>query len=98
VEGVASWSIAPDPASAIFAGTPLTLFGEREAGTARLVIEWSKPQRESWSGHGCTQGGVGETLRLLQGSRLITDLDARYVGEQSDRALDRRDQQRVETG
>jgi len=96
VECVASWSIAPDPASAIFAGTPLTLFGEMEAGMARLVIEWGKPQPGKLEvAMDSAHGGVGETLRLLQGSRLITDLDAKYTGDQSGRALDRREQQRV---
>jgi Ca-activated chloride channel family protein len=96
VEGVKTWRIAPDPAFAVFAGSPLTLFGETEAGMARLLIEWAKPQPGKLDVPiDVANGGLGETLRLLQGSRLITDLDAKYTGDESDRALNRREQKRI---
>jgi Ca-activated chloride channel family protein len=97
VEGAGAGQIAPAPPSAVFMGAPFTLFGHTERpGQSKLVIEWEKPQ----SGKleiplEVPESGLGETLRLLQGSRLITDLDSRYLGERADRADDRREQKRI---
>jgi Ca-activated chloride channel family protein len=97
IEGADGGRIAPDPPSAVFAGAPVILFGDTgQAGQNRLIIKWEKPQ----SGRlelplGTTDSGLGETLRLLQGSRLITDLDSRYLGDTAERALDRHEQKRI---
>jgi hypothetical protein len=96
VEGVASWRIAPDAATAVFAGTPLSLFGECEGRKALIVVEWRTPQPGKLEiPLEAADRGLAETLRLLQGSRLITDLDAKYTGEASERALDRPEQKRL---
>jgi len=96
VEGVAAWRIAPDAATAVFAGTPLSFFGECEGREALIVVEWTKPQPGKLEiPLKAADRGLDETLRLLQGSRLITDLDAKYTGEASERALDRREQKRL---
>jgi len=97
VEGTAGGQIAPGPMSAIFTGTPLALFGDAGDGKQEaLVIEWEKPQpgklKFSLDLPDC---GVAETLRLLQGSRLITDLDAQYTVIPCGRAVERHEQKRI---
>ena len=97
VEGTAGGQIAPGPMSAIFTRTPLALFGDAGEGKEEaLVIEWEKPQpgklKFSLDLPDC---GMGETLRLLQGSRLITDLDAQYTVIPGERAIERHEQKRI---
>jgi Ca-activated chloride channel family protein len=97
IEGAVDGHIAPDPPSAVFQGAPVILFGEAgQSGESRLVMTWEKPQ----SGRlelplDTPDQGLGETLRLLQGSHLITALDSRYLGESAGNALDRREQKRI---
>lgn len=97
VEGAGGGHIAPDPPSAVFAGTPFALFGHTEQpGQSKLLIAWERPQPGKLEiPLDVSDSGLGETLRLLQGSRLITDLDSRYLGERADRTLDRREQKRI---
>ncbi len=97
VEGVTAGQIAPRPPSAIFSGTPLTLFGEvDESGSAKLLIEWEKPQPGKLEfSLDLPDCGMAETLRLLQGSRLITDLDAQYTVIPGERAIERHEQKRL---
>jgi Ca-activated chloride channel family protein len=97
VEGAGGGHIAPDPPSAVFTGAPFMLFGHTEQpGQSKLLIEWEKPQPGKLEiPLDVTDSKLGETLRLLQGSRLITDLDSRYLGERADRTLDRREQKRI---
>ncbi len=69
-------TFAPEPPPAIFAGTPLTLFGEttgKTDGQVRLTWEGGKLEVPVKLG----QSSEAETIRLLQGSRLITDMEAR---------------------
>jgi Ca-activated chloride channel family protein len=97
IEGGEGGIVAPDPPSAVYQGAPVTLFGEApQTGESQLIITWKKSQ----SGRlalplDAPDSGLGETLRLLQGSRLITDLDSRYAGEAAGRALDRREHKRI---
>ncbi len=97
VEGAANAQVAPEPVSAVFAGTPLALFGEvAEGGPARLIIEWDKPQQGKLElSLDLPDCGWGETLRLLHGSRLITDLDAQYTVIPGERAIERHEQKRL---
>jgi Ca-activated chloride channel homolog len=96
VEGMGAWRIAPDPAGAVFAGTPLTFFGESVGSVAQAIIEWPQPTPGKLQiPVGPADHGLGETLRLLQGSRLITDLEARYTSDASASAIERREQKRL---
>jgi Ca-activated chloride channel family protein len=97
VEGAEGGQIAPAPPSAVFTGAPLALFGHTaKPSQSKLLIEWEKPQPGKLEiPLGVPDSGLGETLRLIQGSRLITDLDSRYLGEKADRTLDRREQKRI---
>jgi Mg-chelatase subunit ChlD len=97
IEGAEGGRIAPNPPPAVFAGSPVILFGDTgKAGKSHLIIKWEKPQPGKLElPIDAPDSGLGETLRLLQGSRLITDLDSRYLGETAERALDRHEQKRI---
>lgn len=95
-EGLTDTVLAPDPPTQVFRGTPLLLLGEsRRSSRGALSLAW-----DSTSGSGShiipMEPGAspdGETLRLLRGARLITDLESR-VPEGSHRAGDRRQHDR----
>jgi hypothetical protein len=87
-------NIQPEPPSFVFSGTPVLLFGE--------VGETEGNQIElTWQGGGLrlpvklSENGIGETVKLLQGSRLITDWESRYPSGQARAALEKRKQSRV---
>jgi len=82
--------VEPEPPAAVFAGTPVLLFGEGD----RVEI--------AWDGGGSltllaapTPGEIGETVWLLQGARLITDWESRYPSNEALAPLDRRQRNRV---
>lgn len=88
VEGFKDGSISPAPPKHVLAGTPLVLFGETSGcGEGRLHLRWTESGRPreldlalaiQEGGEG-GEGGEGETLRLLQGARLITDLEGQMA-------------------
>lgn len=88
--------IAPDPAPDVYPGTPLVIFGDCAPGAAgSLALEFrssaGRTQREI--AIPAADNACGETIRLLRGSRLITDAEARLGAEQgpgAKRAADRR--------
>jgi Ca-activated chloride channel family protein len=88
--GLKADRVQPEPPPAVFAGTPVLLFGEGEG-----------PVELKWDGGQMTlpvafdSGDVGETVWLLQGSRLITDWESRYPSEEALAPLDKRKQSRV---
>jgi len=95
VEGIAGGRIAPDPPQAVFAGTPVILFGEADgAGGGSLALRWDGGNT-SMPLH-IVPSDLGETLRLLQGARLITDLESRWTGIEEPGAVARREEQRVD--
>jgi Ca-activated chloride channel family protein len=72
--------IAPDLAGFVFGGTPIVVFGETDgAGEGRLALEWEAGKKKKTLAVPLRigAGGDGETLRLLQGVRLITDMESR---------------------
>ncbi len=75
-------SFAPEPPQTIFAGNPLVMFGESASQTdANVRISWDGPasRQQLDVPVKLVESGDAETIRLLQGSRLITDMDARLV-------------------
>ena len=86
-------TFAPEPPPAIFAGTPLVLFGEtvgKGDGKVRLTWEGGKlevPVKLAASDE-------AETVALLQGSRLITDMEVRLDPEPSAGAAGKRENDR----
>jgi Ca-activated chloride channel family protein len=88
-----SGSVQPEPPSAVFAGNPVVLFGEMSEGSPTLDLTWDSRQMSLPIPEGDAQ--TGQTVRLLQGSRLITDWESRYPAEQALAPLEKRKQSRV---
>jgi Ca-activated chloride channel family protein len=90
----ASGNIQPEAPQHVFGGTPVLLFGEMEDHSEDGV-------EVTWDGGRLTlavprgDAATGETVRLLQGSRLITDWEIRYPSNEAVAALEKRKQSRV---
>jgi Ca-activated chloride channel family protein len=82
-------NVQPEPPGAVFSGSPVLLYGEGE----RAELEWEGGSRAIEIPDG--DRDTGETVRLLRGSRLITDWEARYPAAEATAALERRRQSRV---
>jgi Ca-activated chloride channel family protein len=87
-------NIQPEPPAFVFRGTPVLLFGEAgETGESQIEL--------SWQGGGLKlpfkagESDIGETVWLLQGSRLITDWESRYPSAEALAPLEKRKQSRV---
>jgi hypothetical protein len=89
----ADGKVQPEPPGTVFSGTPVMLFGEAAADT-NLNVSWDGGNTLSLpvSFNGT---GIGDTLWLLQGSRLITDWEIRYPAEEALGALEKRKTNRV---
>ncbi len=90
----ASANVQPEPPSFVHSGAPVLLFGEAgETRDNQINLTWD-------GGHlslplPLAETGLGETLRLLQGSRLISDWESRYPAEEATAPLEKRKQGRV---
>ena len=81
VEGLGEARIAPEVPGYVFGGTPIVVYGDTPgAGEGRLVFDWEAggSRRTLAVPLKIAAAGDGETLRLLQGARLITDMESRY--------------------
>jgi Ca-activated chloride channel family protein len=96
--GEQSIQVQPEPPPAIFAGTPLLLFVEAGTPTAaRLRLHWQDAagqRRQLELPLNPAPSEDADTVRLLQGARRITDLEARleevpYSWGRSDSRQDR---------
>jgi Ca-activated chloride channel family protein len=83
-------NVQPQPPSMVFAGTPLLLFGE---GDGPVELTWDGGRLNVPLSFADNDGG--ETVWLLQGSRLITDWESRYPGAEALAPLEKRKQSRV---
>ena len=89
----ASSNVQPEPPSAVFAGTPILLFGETEEHPGAVELTWDGGRLGLPLPSGDSE--TGQTVRLLQGSRLITDWESRYPSEEALAPLEKRQQSRV---
>lgn len=83
VEGFGDARIAPDVPAFVFGGTPIVVYGDTAgAGEGKIVLEWEAGKRKRTLEVPVKIGGSGEgeTLKLLQGARIITDMESRYSG------------------
>jgi len=94
--GLSESRIEPEPRKLVFAGAPLAVFGECASGeSGRFIVEWESGRIEvPIAAAGCS----GDTLRLLRGARLITDLESHIQvpplgGAKARREMDRADHQ-----
>src|SRR5215468_4512365 len=72
-------SVEIEPPASAFAGNATLIAGQ---GTGRLLLEWTAASGPGRSEVSVSQreSHVGETLRLLEGARKITDLESRLIG------------------
>lgn len=87
-EGLAGARVAPQPPPAVFKGAPLVIFGDTDGpGQGSLEVSWRSDGESRKLSVPLEVGParIGETLRLLQGARLITDLESQYVPETAGR-------------
>ena len=85
--------VQPEPPAAVFAGNPVLLFGESKDNSDSLELTWDSGRLSLPIPEGDTE--TGRTVRLLQGSRLITDWESRYPAEEALAPLEKRRQSRV---
>jgi Ca-activated chloride channel family protein len=79
--------VEPAPAEAVFQGKPLFLMGSSESAQADVKVVADAVELALAVEAG--EQTVGETVRLVRGSRLITDAESR-IGEEGSRPLERR--------
>jgi Ca-activated chloride channel family protein len=82
VRGVEGARIAPEPAKEVFSGTPLVIFGDSPAAKElELALAWQGEAgtEERNLGIALETNPIAETLRLLQGSRIISDFESRLA-------------------
>jgi len=99
IEGFSDASIVPEPPKLVFHGVPLVLFGATGGpGSGRLCVAWKSAAsaQELREPLEIAAPRLGETLKLLQGARWLTALEAEQFNEQNAR-LARRQEQRVNT-
>jgi Ca-activated chloride channel family protein len=90
--------ILPEPQSAVFAGTPLVVYGETEGqAEGALRFEWTADQEKHCLVEPLQikQDSIGETLRLIRGAKLITDTESRVPGSEVPGAAGKRQEDRL---
>lgn len=87
-------TVQPAPAQTVYAGTPVTVYGEA-ASIDALALTWSREGRiEELRVTDRVEQEEATTLRLLRGARLITDLEARIESPGGSGAVARREAKR----
>jgi Ca-activated chloride channel family protein len=81
VTGSSGGKVGPMPADMVFAGTPLVVYGSCAAegkATLHLAFEGASGPGELDCPLTISSEELGETVRLLRGARLITDLESQF--------------------
>ncbi|HXB74041.1 MAG TPA: VIT and VWA domain-containing protein [Candidatus Acidoferrales bacterium] len=90
----AGGNVQPEPPGRVFAGTPVLLYGEVDTHSDdRVELTWDGGSMSIDVPSGDRE--TGEAVRLLRGSRLITDWESRYPSEKAVAPLEKREQSRV---
>ncbi len=90
--------IEPDPPQTVFSGVPLVIWGEcRSLAEGAVVLHWESGGEAKHRAITLRAGDnhSGETVRLLRGARLITDLESRFEEERETDKLAKRHRDRV---
>jgi Ca-activated chloride channel family protein len=97
-QGRGDVSLAPEPAATVFSGHPLVVWGESAAGAGQLSIEWTREDKPQSIVLPINAGADAdaETLKLLRGARLITDLESRLETDSERDAARKRESKRSE--
>jgi Ca-activated chloride channel family protein len=92
----ASRNVQPETPDAVFAGTPVLVYGEMDSTAGdRIEMTWDGGRMDLDMPSGDAE--TGEVVRLLRGSRLITDWESRHPSEEAVATLEKRKQSRVAT-
>jgi len=82
VDGNGQWKVAPKPSKYVFSGTPLLVFGEVSPTTStKLKIKWqsAEPNNQLELPIQLVCDTTANSLRLLQGARIISDFESRCL-------------------
>jgi Ca-activated chloride channel family protein len=90
---VSGAAVQPDPPSCIFAGTPLVLYGQADSPRGELRIAWDGGSLEV--PFELDSAALGHLAWLLQGARLITGLESRFVEEAPSPQAEKRHERRL---
>jgi Ca-activated chloride channel family protein len=90
-------AILPEPSTFVFAGNPLVVFGETGAREGKLLLTWQNDLQTKTLECPVRFGEnrLGDTVRLLRGARLITDLESRLEGSEKQSGMLRRTEDRI---
>jgi len=88
-----SGNVQPEPPRAVFAGTPVLLYGEMDQSSEHVELTWDGGRLDLDVPSGDAE--IGEAVRLLRGARLITDWESRYPSEEAVAPLEKRQRSRV---
>jgi len=98
LSGLPGARVTPEPQRVVFTGRPLIFFGQAERdGGGRVSISWmaGEEERSLDLDVGIKGGGSGDVLRLLQGTRLITEMETQ-LEPTAPRAAGRRQASRIQ--
>lgn len=99
ITGLVNPAISPAPVAAVFAGTPFVLYANSgQAGSGELIVAYgpadaSRDVRVPLSV--ADDKRLGEAIRLIQGARLTTDLEAQCEVADATRSVSDRRQSRI---
>jgi hypothetical protein len=100
VEGNGQWKVAPKSSKYVFSGTPLLVFGEvSPTASTKLKIEWqgAEPNNQLELPIQLVCDTIANTLRLLQGARIISDFESRCLPVNGRGAAARREAMRADS-
>ena len=98
IHGLADAKLVPAPASTVFGGHPVVLFGSAEGGEdGRVELSWTADggRRSTEIPLAIASSPLGNVLRLLQGAKQLSSVEAQYVGPDRAGAADGRRQDRL---
>jgi len=99
VDGNGEWKVAPKPSKYVFSGTPLLVFGEfSPTASTKLKIKWqgAEPNNQLELPIQLACDTTANTLRLLQGARIISDFESRCLPVNGRGAAARREAMRAD--
>jgi Ca-activated chloride channel family protein len=81
LRGIEGARIAPESAKQVFVGTPLVVFGDTPVGgDLELALEWQNEANNARAVKVPLEPtSLADTLKLFQGSRLISDVESRCI-------------------
>jgi Ca-activated chloride channel homolog len=89
--------IEPLPPADVFSGNPVVVWGEApKPGNYALEMKWTGEKgEESQEGFSISADNPGDTIKLLRGARIITDMESRIADTEDQSRAGRRREDRV---